>query len=119
MSNKPKVGDRVVNSDTRSAHFSATGTVVDVTNNGECISVRRDDGTTGSGLRGAWTARASSWSLLPEQSVPPIQIPEDWSYAEADRLYDAAVLAVEAYNNYIERKPTTTYGKAYTPAKYF
>lgn len=42
----------------------------------------------------------------------------DWSYAEAERLYQAAVEAMSVYNQYIERKPTVNYLQGSTPAKW-
>ncbi|MGG4739352.1 hypothetical protein ACLPBM_20365 [Escherichia coli] len=120
MSNIPKVGDRVVNVDVRSKHFGATGTVVDVMNGGAGISVRRDDGTRGSGIYGTWTVRASSWDLIPEKPevAEPVTGVADWSYAEAERLYQAAVEAMSVYNQYIERKPTVNYLQGSTPTKW-
>lgn len=113
-----KVGDRVRNSDTRSVHFGATGTVVDI--DSKCISVKRDDGARGSGIYGSWTARPECWELIPAEPevAEPVTGVADWSYAEAERLYQAACAAIETYNQYIERKPTTNYLSAGLPSKW-
>ncbi|QHR72960.1 hypothetical protein usur_33 [Escherichia phage usur] len=110
-----KVGDRVRNCDTKSVHCGATGTVVDI--DSKCISIKRDDGSRGSGIYGSWTARPECWELLVE--VPePTTTDEDWSYAEAERLYQAACDAMAKYNQYVERKPTTSYLPGSKPSKW-
>ena len=38
-----------------------------------------------------------------------------WDYAEARRLRDAANAAVEAYNEYIKRKPTDVFPEVFNP----
>lgn len=38
-----------------------------------------------------------------------------WDYAEAHRLQDAANAAVEAYNEYIKRKPTDVFPEVFNP----
>lgn len=38
-----------------------------------------------------------------------------WDYAEARRLQDAANAAVEAYNEYIKRKPTDVFPEVWNP----
>lgn len=38
-----------------------------------------------------------------------------WDYAEARRLQDAANAAVEAYNDYIKRKPTDVFPEVWNP----
>lgn len=38
-----------------------------------------------------------------------------WDYAEARRLQDAAKAAVEAYNEYIKRKPTDVFPEVWNP----
>lgn len=113
-----KVGDRVRNCDTRSPHFGATGKVVDVAPNQ--IAVQRDDGTRGSGIFGSWTARPDRWELIVDvAAVPePTTVGEDWSYAEAERLYQAACDAMAKYNQYVERKPTTSYLPGSKPSKW-
>lgn len=113
-----KVGDRVRNCDTKSVHHGATGTVLDI--NVRYISVKRDDGARGSGVYGSWTARPECWELIPAEPevAEPAQADEDWSYAEAERLYQAACDAMSVYNQYIERKPTTSYLPGSTPSKW-
>lgn len=113
-----KVGDRVRNCDTKSVHHGATGTVVDI--DSKCISIKRDDGSRGSGIYGSWTARPECWELLVEVAeVPePTTTDEDWSYAEAERLYQAACDAMAKYNQYVERKPTTSYLPGSKPSKW-
>lgn len=109
-----KVGDRVVNVDKGSVHYGATGTIVDVSD--RYISISRDDGARGSGVGGSWTARPKSWQLA--EVAEPVQPVEDWSYAEAERLYQAACDAMSVYNQYVERKPTTNYLPGSTPSKW-
>lgn len=113
-----KVGDRVRNCDAKSVHYGATGTVVDI--DSKCISIRRDDGSRGSGIYGSWTARPECWELIPAvlEVAEPVPQADDWSYAEAERLYQAACAAIETYNQYIERKPTTNYLSAGLPSKW-
>lgn len=113
-----KVGDRVRNCDTKSVHCGATGVVVDV--DAKSISIKRDDGTRGSGIYGSWTARPECWELLEEvaKAPEPQTGVADWSYAEAERLYQAACDAMSAYNQYIERKPTVNYLQGSTPTKW-
>lgn len=48
----------------------------------------------------------SSLTLIEEAS---------WDYAEARRLQDAAKAAVEAYNEYIKRKPTDVFPEVFNP----
>jgi len=113
---KFKVNDRVVNTDIASKHVGTAGVVVRVglVQGEEYIHVKRDDGVRGSGDGGAWTARASSYELeIPKQAEAA-----DWSYGEAERLYQAASEAIEAYNKYVERKPTTNYLSASLPSKW-
>ena len=38
----------------------------------------------------------------------------DWSYAKADALLEAATKAIAEYNEYIQRKPSTYYGSIST-----
>lgn len=38
-----------------------------------------------------------------------------WDYAEARRLQDAAKAAVEAYNDYIKRRPTDVFPEVWNP----
>lgn len=38
-----------------------------------------------------------------------------WDYAEARRLQDAAKAAIEAYNEYVKRKPTDVFVEIYNP----
>lgn len=38
-----------------------------------------------------------------------------WDYSEARRLQDAARAAVEAYNEYIKRKPTDVFPEVFNP----
>lgn len=116
-----KVGDRAVNVNATSRHFGAQGKVVEVTDH--YVSIDRDDGVRGSGIGGSWTARHSGWARLDDvqQAVTepePVQPVEDWSYAEAERLYQAAVEAMSVYNQYIERKPTVNYLQGSTPTKW-
>lgn len=40
---------------------------------------------------------------------------DSWDYAEARRLQDAAKAAVEAYNEYIKRKPTDVFPEVWNP----
>ena len=40
---------------------------------------------------------------------------DSWDYAEARRLQDAAKEAVEAYNDYIKRKPTDVFPEVFNP----
>lgn len=110
-----KVGDRVRNCDTKSVHYGSTGTVVDI--DAKCISIKRDDGARGSGIYGSWTARPECWELLVE-AAEPVPQPEDWSYGEAERLYQEACAAIETYNQYVLRKPTTSYMTAGLPSKW-
>lgn len=115
---KLKVGDRAVNCDRKSVHYGATGVVVDVDD--KSISIKRDDGARGSGIYGSWTARPECWTLLEEEAKTPEpkDTVEDWSYAEAERLYQAACDAMSVYNQYIERKPTTNYLSGSKPSKW-
>lgn len=121
MNHYLKVGDRVRNCDTKSAHFGATGVVVDA--DSKSVSIKRDDGARGSGIYGSWTARHESWERIADvPQVPaapePTTTDEDWSYAEAERLYQAACDAMSVYNQYVERKPTTNYLSGSKPTKW-
>ncbi|QHR65297.1 hypothetical protein aldrigsur_24 [Escherichia phage aldrigsur] len=116
-----KVGDRVVNIDARSVHYGAKGTVVDI--NDKYVSIDRDDGARGSGISGSWTARHASWARIGDAphvaaTPEPEATAEDWSYAEAERLYQAACDAMSVYNQYVERKPTTSYLPGSVPSKW-
>lgn len=113
-----KVGDRVINIDKHSVHYGAKGTVADVSD--RYISIDRDDGARGSGIGGSWTARHKSWEILKEvaEAPEPTTVGEDWSYAEAERLYQAACDAMSVYNQYVERKPTTNYLTGAAPTKW-
>ncbi|KLQ40437.1 hypothetical protein ABR33_00200 [Enterobacter bugandensis] len=113
-----KVGDRVRNCDTKSVHHGATGTVVSI--DSKYISIKRDDGSRGSGIYGSWTARPGSWELIPAEPevAEPVPQADDWSYAEAERLYQAACDAMSVYNQYVERKPTTSYLPGSKPSKW-
>lgn len=70
----------------------------------------------GTGPKGDWTARPCTYELEPV--AEPAPQPEDWSYGEAARLHQAACAAIEAYNQYIERKPTVNYLSAGLPSKW-
>lgn len=48
----------------------------------------------------------------PVQPEPAQQ--NDWSYAKADALLEAAKKAIAEYNEYIQRKPSTYYGSIST-----
>lgn len=52
------------------------------------------------------------WPGTCEQSV---STSASWDYAEARRLQDAANAAVEAYNEYIKRKPTDVFPEVFNP----
>lgn len=116
-----RVGDRVVNINATSNHFGARGVVVEVKH--DSVSIDRDDGVRGSGVGGSWTARPAAWARLNDvQQVAAEPEPEkadnDWSYAEAERLYQAACDAMSVYNQYVERKPTTSYLPGSKPSKW-
>lgn len=52
----------------------------------------------------------AEWELV--QPEPAQQ--NDWSYAKADALLEAATKAIAEYNEYIQRKPSTYYGSIST-----
>lgn len=79
------------------------------------LHIERDDGVQGSGTRGWWTSPESGgyWKPVVAEAKS-----DSWDYAEAERLYLAAVEAMAEYNRYIERKPVTNYLPGSAPAKW-
>lgn len=109
---KFKPGDRV-----RSKHKEGRSGVVVSCTDTELV-IHLDDEKLhrcGTGPRGDWTARPCTYEL---ETAEPVPQAEDWSYAEAERLYQAAVEAMSVYNQYIERKPTVNYLQGSTPTKW-
>lgn len=109
---KFKPGDRV-----KSKHTAGRSGVVVSCTEAELV-IHLDDPKLqrcGTGPKGDWTARPCTYEL---ETAEPVPQPEDWSYGEAERLHQAACAAIETYNAYIERKPTTNYLSAGLPSKW-
>lgn len=63
-------------------------------------------------LKGCGTVWFNSDNFELMQPEPAQQ--NDWSYAKADALLEAATKAIAEYNEYIQRKPSTYYGSIST-----
>lgn len=59
--------------------------------------------------KGTWM-RASRLEFWHNLVRPEPAQGNDWSYAKADALLEAATKAIAEYNEYIQRKPSTYYG---------
>lgn len=100
---KFKAGDKVGYHDRRSGEVSGPLVVSETKENGHVWFTE-----------GTWLEeeRLFPWSSVGESAS---NSSGSWDYAEAHRLQEAANAAVEAYNDYIKRKPTDVFPEVFNP----